>query len=72
MTCLRKPISGIGCVSRRSPLLDHVREADQPARLVVEDDVDDLRVEDFLELVSDELVDRLRVELAPRSPPGRR
>ncbi len=43
---------------------DHVRETQQPARLIVDRDAHDLGVEDRLELVSDEVVDRLRIELA--------
>ena len=50
----------------REPLaaLDHVREAEEARGLVEDRDVDDLGVEDLLELVADEVVDRLRVELA--------
>ena len=36
----------------------------KPGRLVEDRDAHDLRVEDLLELVADEVVDRLRVELA--------
>ena len=43
--------------------LDRVREVQQAGGLVEDGDVDDLRVEDFLELVADEVVDRLRIEL---------
>ena len=64
ITCLRKPISGIGCASRRSPRSITYGKLSEPARLVVDGDVDDLRVEDLLELVADEVVDRLRIELA--------
>ena len=44
--------------------LDLVDEAHEPGVLVVDDDVDDLRVEDLAELVADEIVDRLQLELA--------
>ena len=44
--------------------LDLVREVEQARRLVVDGDVDDLRVEDLLELVADDVVDRLELELA--------
>ena len=37
---------------------------DQPGRLVEDADVDDLRVEDLLDLVADDVVDRLQLELA--------
>ena len=43
--------------------LDHVGEGEQPARLVVDGDADDLRVEHLADPVADEVVDRLRVEL---------
>ena len=44
--------------------LDHVREGQKSAGLVVDRDAHDLGVEDLLELVADEVVDRLRIELA--------
>ena len=44
--------------------LDRVREVQQPGRLVVDRDVDDLRVEDVADLVADDVVDRLQLELA--------
>ena len=44
--------------------LDRVREMKKPGRLVVDADVDDLRVEDLLDLVADDVVDRLELELA--------
>ena len=47
----------------RAPL-DGVREADQPRRGLVDADVDDLRVEDLLDLVADEVVDGLQLQLA--------
>ena len=37
---------------------------DEPGRLLVDADVDDLRVEDVPDLVADRVVDRLRLELA--------
>ena len=45
-------------------MFDDVRDVEQPGRLVVGRDVDDLRVEDLLDLVADHVVDRLRVEFA--------
>ena len=44
--------------------LDLVREVEQAGRFVVDRDVDDLRVEDLLDLVADDVVDRLELELA--------
>ena len=41
--------------------LDGVREVDQPRGRVEDPDVDDLRVEDLLDPVSDEIVHRLHV-----------
>jgi hypothetical protein len=46
------------------PALDRVREVDEPRGLVVNGDVDDLCVENRLEFVSDDVVDRLQLELA--------
>jgi hypothetical protein len=44
--------------------LDRVGEVHQVRGLVVDTNVDDLGVEDLLELVAHEVVDRLRIELA--------
>src|SRR5206468_545301 len=44
--------------------LDRVWEVQDARRLVVDGDVDDLGVGDLLDLVADDVVDRLRVELA--------
>ena len=44
--------------------LDHIGEVEKSARLVVDRDAHDLSVEDLLQPVADEVVDRLRVELA--------
>ena len=44
--------------------LDRVREVMRPGRLVEIADDDDLGVEDLPDLVADDVVDRLRVELA--------
>jgi hypothetical protein len=44
--------------------LNRVRVVEEAARVVVDGDVDDLCVEDLLELVADDVVDRLRIELA--------
>ena len=46
------------------PLLDHIRELEKPTALVVDRDAHDLSVKDLPQPVSDELVDRVRVELA--------
>ena len=43
--------------------LDRVQEVDQAGRLVVDADVDDLRVEDVADPVADGVVDRLQLEL---------
>ena len=64
-TCLVKPgPSAIGSGHSRSPALDQVREVHEPGRLVEDRDVDALSVEDLLDLVADDVVDRLQVELA--------
>ena len=51
-------------VGEADAALDRVREVDQARRLVVDADVDDLGVEDLLDLVADDVVDRLQLELA--------
>ena len=71
ITCLRKPISSIGSSAEPLAALDDVREVEQPRRLVVDRDVDDLRVEDLPDLVADGVVDRLRARARRRARPAR-
>ena len=56
--------AGSAAASRRSPRSITYGKLQKPARLVVDRDAHDLRVEDVPDLVADEVVDRLRVELA--------
>ena len=44
--------------------LDRIRERDEPGRGLVHADVGDLRVENLLDLVADDVIDRLQLELA--------
>ena len=70
-TCLRNPMSSIGWSGNRTPR-SIVYGKWNELRVGVEDaDVDDLRVEDAVDLVADQVVHRLHVELGGQARPGR-
>ena len=54
---------GVRLVGEADAPLDRVRVAGQPGGEVEDADVDDLGVEDLLDLVADDVVDRLHLEL---------
>jgi hypothetical protein len=58
-----------GLVGEPDAALDRVGEADQPRDLIEHPDVDDLRVEDLLDPIPDEVIARL-MDAAVRAPSG--
>ena len=64
MTCFAEPAHRHGIGLESLPALDQVGRDEQAGFVVEDGDVHDLGVEDLLDPVADEVVDRLRVELA--------
>ena len=71
MTCPRKPAMRSGSSGKRTPRSIVYGKWNEPVVAVDDPDVDDLRVEDLLDLVADEVVHRLHVELGGEARPGR-
>ena len=57
-----------GLVGEPDASLDRVGEADQTRRLIEHPDVDDLRVEDLLQAIADEVVHRLHLQVLGEAP----